>query len=85
MKLFLIIYAGSHIGGSAGPLPYDMQECENRRDVFRASQAKVIETGFSEQMNRKLTEQEMADMKAMRFECEWREFRPKLGSVETPA
>ncbi|NSZ57789.1 hypothetical protein FY145_07060 [Agrobacterium tumefaciens] len=79
MKLFLVIYAGSHIGGVAGPLPYGVDECERRRDQFRSSQAEVIETGFSKEKARALTEEEIAGIKAMRFECEWREFRPRLG------
>ena len=81
MKLFLVIYAGSHIGGVAGPLPYGIDECEQRRDTFRNAQAQVIETGFSKEMGRYLTDDEMTNMKAMRFECEWHEFRPQLGSA----
>ena len=80
MKLFLIIYAGSQIGGFAGPLPYGMDECVKRRDVYRAAQAEVVETGFSKQMNRKLTEAEMKNVRAMRFECEWRGLKPTLGA-----
>jgi hypothetical protein len=80
-KLFLIIYAGSQIGGSAGPLPYGMDECERRRDQFRTSQAEVLETGFSKEQNRKLTPEELEGIKAMRFECEYREIRPALGSA----
>lgn len=80
MKLFLIIYAGSQIGGFAGPLPYGMEECVKRRDVYRASQAEVIDTGFSKRLNRRLTDAEMANMRAMRFECEWRGLKPSLGA-----
>lgn len=29
-KLWMVIYVGSHVGGSVGPLPYDMAECERR-------------------------------------------------------
>jgi hypothetical protein len=80
MKLFLVIYAGSQIGGFAGPLPYGMDECVKPRDTFRASQAEVIESGFSAQMNRKLTEAEMKNIRAMRFECEWRGLKPELAA-----
>ena len=30
MKLYMILYAGSVIGGTWGPLPYDMDECLTR-------------------------------------------------------
>ncbi|WP_439618323.1 hypothetical protein [Shinella sp.] len=78
MKLFLIIYAGSQIGGIAGPLPYGMDECLKRRDALRTSHAEVLDTGYSEAQKRKLTEVEMSRMREMRFECEWRGLRPSL-------
>lgn len=82
MKLFLIIYAGTAIGGSVGPLPYGMDECERRRDDFRARQQEVIDTGYSKAEQRPATAEEMAGLKAMRFECEYRPARP---AIETPA
>lgn len=30
-KLFLVIYITGQVGGSVGPLPYDMRECLRRR------------------------------------------------------
>lgn len=80
MDLWLVIYAGAHIGGAAGPLPYDMAECERRRDEFRALQSEVIATGYSKEQKRYATPDEMANIKAMRFECEYRPDRPVLGS-----
>ena len=82
MKLFLIIYAGSQIGGLAGPLPYDMDECERRRDEFRAAQSEAIETRYSKALKRYATDEEMINMKEMSFECEWRSVRPKLGDTK---
>ncbi|ASP84776.1 hypothetical protein CDO26_09320 [Sinorhizobium meliloti] len=76
MKLWLVIYAGTQIGGSAGPLPYGMEECQRHRDRLRASQQEVISTGFSMSLNRKISEDERSKAAAMRFECEWRERRP---------
>jgi hypothetical protein len=75
-KLFLIIYAGAQIGGAAGPLPYGMDECERRRDEFRAAQTEVLATGFSKAEGRKVTQDEIEDLKQVRFECEYREARP---------
>lgn len=80
MKLFLIIYAGNIIGGSAGPLPYDMAECERRRDEFRTLQSEAVRSGFSKEQNRQLSDGELSRIKDMRFECEYRENRPRLGS-----
>lgn len=79
-KLFLIIYAGSQIGGAAGPLPYGMYECERRRDEFRAAQSEAISTGFSKPQNRALSADELSGIKAMRFECEYRNGRPTVGA-----
>ncbi|GAA4169183.1 hypothetical protein GCM10023069_25350 [Shinella granuli] len=55
MKLFLIIYAGSQIGGAIGPLPYDLAECQSKRDALRASQAQTIASGIHAREGRKLT------------------------------
>ncbi|MBB3411226.1 hypothetical protein FHT87_005179 [Rhizobium sp. BK316] len=79
MNLFLVIYMGVAIGGVAGPLPYDMKECESRRDVFRAKTQEVIDTGFSKAENRNVTAKELAALKTMRFECEYHQARPSLG------
>ncbi|MEH2700555.1 hypothetical protein GFL93_12745 [Rhizobium leguminosarum bv. viciae] len=80
MKLFLIIYAGNAIGGVAGPLPYDMAECERRRDEFRTLQTVALETKFSKEQNRPLSADDLSKIKDMRFECEFRASRPALGS-----
>lgn len=77
-KLFLVIYAGSQIGGAAGPLPYGMDECEKRRDELRAARIEVLATGFSKVQNRTLSDTEMTALKAMRFECEYLNGRPTV-------
>jgi hypothetical protein len=81
MKLWLVIYAGAQIGGSAGPLPYGMEECQRHRDTLRASQQEVISTGFSKPLNRQITDEEMSKVKAMHFECEWRDTRPVVAEA----
>lgn len=80
MKLFLIIYAGTHLGGAIGPLPYDMKECETRRDELRASQAQAIASGVHATEGRKLTPEEIGKIKALRFECEYFDNRPAIGA-----
>ena len=78
-SLFLIIYAAGHIGGVAGPLPYGMDGCVANRDEARSAQAKTLRTGWSSTFNRALTADEKAKIADMQFECEWRDYRPKLG------
>lgn len=80
MKLFLIIYAGSQMGGAIGPLPYDLKECHARRDELRASQTHAIVTGIHARDGRKLTPDELGKIKALRFECEYFSTRPSVGA-----
>lgn len=80
MKLFLIIYAGTHLGGAVGPLPFDLKECEARRDQLRASQARAISSGIHATEGRKLTGDEIGKLRALRFECEYLDVRPTVGA-----
>jgi hypothetical protein len=80
MKLFLIIYAGTHLGGAIGPLPYDLKECQSRRDELRASQTQAIVTGIHAKEGRRLTAEEIGKVKALRFECEYFSKRPSVGA-----
>lgn len=36
MKLFLVVYLNGVLGGWAGPLPYGIEECTARAEVFQA-------------------------------------------------
>lgn len=76
MKLWLVIYVGMHVGGSAGPLPYGMEVCVKHRDNLRASKQEVIDTGYSKTLKRKVTLEEIDSLKEMRFECEESAERP---------
>ena len=80
MKLFLIIYAGSQIGGAIGPLPYDLAECQSKRDALRASQAQTIASGIHAREGRKLTTEGIGKLRSLRFECEYFGKRPSLGA-----
>lgn len=79
MKLFLIIYAAGHIGGFAGPLPYDMGECVARRDEMREDQRQFLSDGISRETGKKATAEEINGVRALRFECEMRDTNPSLG------
>jgi hypothetical protein len=83
MKLFLIIYAAGQIGGVAGPLPYDMAECEARRDEMRANQAQFFKDGINRETGKKATPEEMEGIKHLSFECEMRDEKPSLGDPRT--
>lgn len=39
MSLYIVIYAGLLIGGTVGPLPYDMAECQRRIAEFNVKTA----------------------------------------------
>ncbi len=79
MKLWLIIYAAGQICGFAGPLPYDMSECIVRRDAMRADQAAVLADGIHRETGEPATEEQLAGLRSLSFECELREIRPELG------
>lgn len=69
--LFLILYFQGTVGGTFGPLPYAMEECERRR----ADMLRQIETGYAEGRGRPGTSR--ADWDAV---CVHRDAAPALGS-----
>ena len=75
LKLFLVIYHGSQVGGYYGPLPYDQIECENRRAPMEQARLQAIETGLGAG-GIVIPEKNMAIMKQMRFSCEYRPDKP---------
>jgi hypothetical protein len=81
MSLFLIIYTAGVIGGAAGPLPYDMDECVVRRNEMRAAQTVGLERGINVQTGLPMTDAERAGVESLSFECEYRDTRPQLGEV----
>lgn len=68
MKLWMIIVIMGNIGATIGPLPYDMKECEHRRD------AKLAEIAADP------VKKDLGDKKKIKLICEYREQRPTLGS-----
>lgn len=75
MKLWLVIYAGTQIGGSWGPLPYDMEECRSRAAIMNTETRAIAETGKNS-AGEVLPEKNVAQIKTFRFECEWHGSRP---------
>ena len=81
MKLWLILHVGSHIGGTWGPLPYDMTECQLRAAERQAYIQKMIDSGVNE-AGTKLPAEVVEKIKTWRVSCEFHAERPSLG--ETP-
>ena len=83
MKFYLILYAAGVIGGAAGPLPYDKDECERRANQFRYDNATLIFSGRATNgSNELITAPSLELFKTMRFKCELRANKPKLGEPE---
>jgi len=79
MKLWLILYVGTQIGGTWGPLPYDMKECEIRAAERQASIDKMVATGLGEK-GTKIPPDMLEKLKTWRVACEYRDTRPPLSS-----
>ena len=80
-NLFLIIYTAGKIGGVAGPLPYDMAECEVRRDELRIAQIKALDTKKTIE-GKPLSSADVESIRSIRVECEYRSERPILGEQQ---
>lgn len=79
MKLWLILYVGSGVGGTWGPLPYDMAECQRRADVMQAESDLIRDTGKN-QKGETIPEFNRKQIGTFRFVCEERETRPELSA-----
>jgi hypothetical protein len=65
VSLYVVIYSLNQVGGSIGPLPYDMNECQERAAaIYESLDAnKAAEDGITR--------------KDVRLACEFREVRPE--------
>jgi hypothetical protein len=81
MKLWLILYTAQGIGGTWGPLPYDMAECQSRATERMTSVQTAITTGRGENGDT-LPPAVIEDIKTWRLACEEHEERPKLASEQ---
>jgi hypothetical protein len=75
MKIWLILYVGNHIGGTIGPLPYDMNECYVRRDIQQSIFNKMIKTRIGEN-GITIPDNILEKIKSYHFECEEHSSRP---------
>lgn len=64
MKLYMIIYVAGLIGGTVGPLPYGMDECERRVG------------GMKDGADRSVISPEGYTADDIHFVCEWHTVRP---------
>lgn len=78
MKLWLVLYAAGQVGGTWGPLPYDMNRCIEVREERRADLQKWIDTKTSDK-GEAIPEKMLDNLKTWRFECERHNDRPGLG------
>lgn len=79
MKLWLVLYAGQQIGGTWGPLPYDMDECLSRAAERQQSVTDTIEKGVDPD-GEKIPADVIEKFKTWRIVCEYHDERPELGS-----
>lgn len=73
MNLWFVIYIGTAVGGSIGPLPYDMAECQLRALDNQQRLSAQISTGHDVNGN-------PIDpfARLMRFKCEQHVERPAI-------
>lgn len=76
MKLWLVLYVGSQIGGTWGPLPYGVEECRDRAKVY---QAILVEARTNPAKVAKLkAEGRWDDIQKTFLKCERNDIRPKI-------
>ncbi len=80
MKLFLIVWAAGAVQGMAGPLPYEMEKCEEyARGLFRDMHVQ-LQGGFYADGTPIRENPGMAkNARTIRFTCEYRAERPEIG------
>lgn len=76
MKLWLVLYVGQQIGGTWGPLPYDMKECQARAADRQATIQKWIDTRVGDN-GAVVTDDQAEFLKKWRMECQEHPTRPK--------
>lgn len=77
MKLFLIIYAGTQIGGVIGPLPISEAQCLDQAGKLNAESQMIASTGKNAK-GALIPEKNRKQIATMRAACEWHEKRPAL-------
>ncbi|MFD1330234.1 hypothetical protein [Mycoplana ramosa] len=77
MKLWLILYVGQQIGGTWGPLPYGLNECERRAAEGNAISEQA--RGRPELIGKMKRNGISAPLQDWKFVCEFRSERPALG------
>lgn len=78
MKLWMILYAAHGIGGTWGPLPYGLEECE-----ARASEGNQKIASARADMSKPAEIREK--VASWKFVCEYHASRPDLASDERVA
>ncbi|MBC2806635.1 hypothetical protein C3Y94_026135 [Rhizobium ruizarguesonis] len=77
MKLWMVLYVGTHIGGTWGPLPYGLAECQTR------AKAQNVQLEQSKKDPATIEKLKAAgrSIENWKFACEASAFRPQLGAL----
>lgn len=75
MKLWLVVYVGTQVGGSWGPLPYDQAECLVRANEMNLETRTIAETGINSE-GVQIPQENRDQLATFRFVCEHRRERP---------
>lgn len=78
MKLWIIIYVAGQIGGSVGPVPYDVAECNSRAASYKQQIDKAIAEGKTPD-GKPIPADQMSKLRLIHIACEYRDERPALG------
>jgi len=77
MKLWFILYSGTHAVGVWGPLPYDMEECMRRAHDRRVEIDLVTTLGVGTD-GEEIPEDVVTEMKRWTVSCEYRDKKPVI-------
>lgn len=72
MNLFIVVYVGAQVAGSAGPLPYGLGECHARAAEMHSE----LVAKLADHLDNKLPVPR--DAVLLRFECEAHAERPAI-------
>jgi hypothetical protein len=77
LKVWLIVYHGTLVGGSWGPLPYDMEACLRVAADQNADWTARVDRGVDKDGNA-LTAEQIGKARQIRFACVETEERPEI-------
>lgn len=81
-KLWMVLTTDkqNNVGGTWGPLPYDLKECEVRKAERLSAINRTLETGKGEN-GQPVSDEVLSGIKNWNVHCVFRSERPELGST----